>query len=467
MGIAKGKSSIRKELVKFTITLCLSTMGVAALCIALNAIAMNAGAILPANYSEHEAEQIKPRLKSAEKITEDMIPAGMTYAVFDKKTKRMTKGTMTEQDAANARKKIQHQPYFNYAQKGFMVINRKDEYGVLQYSLRSEFQSPLLRRYLPNYEWTGLTILITLLLLTVFIVTTRFANQLRRHFSTLSSITASIQKQNLNINPKRSRIKEFDDVIDSLLKMKDALQASLAAQWEAERIKKEQIGALAHDIKIPATIIKGNAELLQLTEPDEEQAEYAQYILDAGNKIEHYVGQLIQLSKAEEAVAVHVEYTDLKEWIQNIYRDAAALAGPKQIDLVLSERGIDRIEAPIDHELLHRAVMNIAANAVDYTPEGGEIRVDVLCTDSALQLAVSDSGSGFSPEALKRATQLFYTEDKSRHSAGHHGMGLTFAHHVVHLHHGELILENQESGGARAEIRIPLEGVRQKQALHA
>ena len=120
--------------------------------------------------------------------------------------------------------------------------------------------------------------------------------------------------------------------------MKDALQASLAAQWEAERIKKEQIGALAHDIKIPATIIKGNAELLQLTEPDEEQAEYAQYILDAGNKIEHYVGQLIQLSKAEEAVAVHVEYTDLKEWIQNIYRDAAALAGPKQIDLVLSER---------------------------------------------------------------------------------------------------------------------------------
>ncbi len=85
MGIAKGKSSIRKELVKFTITLCLSTMGVAALCIALNAIAMNAGAILPANYSEHEAEQIKPRLKSAEKITEDMIPAGMTYAVFDKK----------------------------------------------------------------------------------------------------------------------------------------------------------------------------------------------------------------------------------------------------------------------------------------------------------------------------------------------------------------------------------------------
>ena len=79
--------------------------GVAALCVALNAIAMNAGAILPANYSEHEAEQIKPRLKSAEKITEDMIPDGMTYAVFDK-TKRMTKGTMTEKDAANARKRF-------------------------------------------------------------------------------------------------------------------------------------------------------------------------------------------------------------------------------------------------------------------------------------------------------------------------------------------------------------------------
>ncbi len=57
--------------------------------------------------------------------------------------------------------------------------------------------------------------------------------------------------------------------------------------------------------------------------------------------------------------------------------------------------------------------MNIAANAVDYTPEGGEIRVDVLCTDSALHLAVSDSGSGFSPEALKRATQLFTRKIKA------------------------------------------------------
>ncbi|KXZ20916.1 histidine kinase [Bacillus nakamurai] len=465
MGITKGKSSIRKELVKFTITLCLSTMGVAALCVTLNAIALNAGAILPANYSEHAAENIKPRLQSAKSIKKDMIPEGISYAVFDKKSKRMSEGTMTEKDASNARKKIQHQPYFHFSQKGYMVIDRKNEYCVLQYSLRSEFHSPLLRRYLPNYELTGLSILVVMLLLTVFIVTTRFANQLRRHFHTLSSITGSIQKQNLNVDPQRSRIKEFDDVIDSLMKMKDALQASLAAQWESERTKKEQIGALAHDIKIPVTIIKGNAELLSLTEPDEEQSEYTRYILDAGMKIEQYVRQLIQLSKTEEAVSVYVEYTGIKGWIKHVHRDAAALMGPKRIDLILSERGTDGIEAAMDKHLLHRAIMNIVSNAVDYTPEGGEICMETVCTDTFLSIAVSDSGRGFSSAALKKATQLFYTEDKSRHSAGHHGMGLTFAHNVVNLHHGELKLENKETGGARAEIRIPLKTVKQKQAL--
>ena len=104
--------------------------------------------------------------------------------------------------------------------------------------------------------------------------------------------------------------------------------------------------------------------------------------------------------------------------------------------------------------------MNIAANAVDYTPEGGNPCGRPVHRFRPPSCRIRQRKRVLAGSAEKSDT-AFYTEDKSRHSAGHHGMGLTFAHHVVHLHHGELILENQESGGARAEIRIPLEGVRQ------
>ena len=76
-----------------------------------------------------------------------------------------------------------------------------------------------------------------------------------------------------------SGIQEIDDIALSFEQMKEALNTSLTQQWRAERLRREQISALAHDLKTPLTIIKGNAELLSDTALDEIQKEYNQYIL--------------------------------------------------------------------------------------------------------------------------------------------------------------------------------------------
>lgn len=102
--------------------------------------------------------------------------------------------------------------------------------------------------------------------------------------------------------------------------------------------KKEQIGALAHDIKIPITIIKGNAELLSLSMQNEEQAEYTKYILGAGNQIEQYIYQLIHLSKTEDALTIHLEKASVDELTETLVKDISAYKGNKNINISFKKK---------------------------------------------------------------------------------------------------------------------------------
>lgn len=449
------KKNLLRELIKYIVTLSLCLFIITVLYFILNTIAINVGFFQPANYHEREAEKLIPMLETARKITPDMIPDTMSYALLDKDTKQKIAGTIKDKDLQLVKNKIEKKPYVNYKQKGYLIIERRDEYCVLQYSLRAEFSSPLLRKYLPNYELTSICILIILLIFAIAMITTYFANKLRKNFETLSLITRNIKEQNLQFTPTFTHIKEFDDVINSLIEMRDALQSSLEAQWRLEKNKKEQIGSLAHDIKIPITIIKGNAELLSLSAQDEEQAEYTRYIISAGIQIEQYIYQLIHLSKMEDSLTVHFEKESIATLTETLQEDIIAYKGNKTIDIMFTiEHLLD--EAMIDWQLLHRAFMNILTNAVDYTPEGGTVSVHAECDSEFFSFVVKDTGIGFSEAALKKATELFYMDDKSRHSKGHYGMGLTFAKSAVNLHNGELTLGNTEEGGGEVRVTIPL-----------
>lgn len=80
-------------------------------------------------------------------------------------------------------------------------------------------------------------------------------------------------------------------------KMRKELKLSLENQWKAEQSRKEQISALAHDLKTPLTIIRGNAEILFDTSPTEEQAESIHFIEESSLQMQSYIKMLIELAK--------------------------------------------------------------------------------------------------------------------------------------------------------------------------
>ncbi len=453
------QTTIRREFFKYGFTLFMGIMGVISSYLIIGVLLINIGFLLPANYYENEINQREPNLKSVESVSQDMIPEGMSYAILDKFHMRKIYGNMDDQKIRDIKSSISGEDLeIRNGKKVIRVIERETEYCIVEFHMRPQFTSSKLRNTLPNYEIISLTILAILIITYIVLVTTFFAKKMMRNFKMVTRITNQIKSNNLDFEPGQSNIREIEEIIYSLTEMRDALKISLETQWKMERTKREQIGALAHDIKIPVTIIKGNSELLNLSNLSLEQRELNNYVIKAGNRIEEYVGTLIDISTMEDILLIEKNKINVRDFVQDIYINSMqAYINDKPIELVLKEIQLPNIDVVFDSNLLCRAIMNVLTNAVRYTPEGGQISFKIEVIPNFIQFTIVDNGKGFSAESLEKATELFYTDNKGRNSADTYGIGLTFVNNVVKLHGGFLSLQNDSrTGGGKVSINIPL-----------
>ena len=287
------------------------------------------------------------------------------------------------------------------------------------------------------------------------ILTAKFAKNMRTQLSPLFEATRQVAEQNLDFEVGHSKIKEFEDVLCSFANMKDNLKLSLEKQWNAEQLQREQIAALAHDLKTPLTVIQGNIDLINETELDDEQRLYAGYITESSEQIGIYIKVLIDISRTIAGYQLHLEKFDIADYMGQIKAQASSLCLTKGICLQL-ETGANLGTLKADKLLLERAIMNVISNALDHSPPQGTIYVTVQKTDCFLHISITDEGGGFTPEALHHAQEKFFMGDKSRTSNMHFGMGLYITSSIIKQHGGQLVLSNsKKTGGAQVTIKIP------------
>lgn len=206
--------------------------------------------------------------------------------------------------------------------------------------------------------------------------------------------------------------------------------------------EKEQISALAHDIKTPLTIIQGNADLLIDSDLAENQQEYIGYISKNADQIEQYMATLIEISNTRKQISPRSKWVRTEAFIQQIRTQLDALVVPKHLRIEFHQDNNLPPEVLIDNELLHRAVMNVLANAVEYSPYESVIYLQVEAKQDWWSINVADSGSGFTSEGLQSAVKQFYRGDSSRTSKSHYGLGLYIADTIVRQHQGSLHISN-------------------------
>lgn len=415
----------------------------------------NSHILLPSNYSEQLVENAKANIKNAKEVTPELIPQGLKYVIIDKATLNVKKGNMSVSQIKKAKQNIKEQPWGTSV---YYVIERPKEYCIINYKLLMQFSNPTLRKLIPYPEMTTIIIFMIILLGVLYTLSLQFSNKIKSELDKFNLVTQKIENQDLDFEIQPLSFIEHQKVMDSLDSLRHSLKKSLTTQFEQGKNKREQISALAHDIKIPITVIKGNAELLNLTQKDEKALDYTNEIMEATTEIEHYTELLINASKSDQNIITHKETNNINEFLNVIEKHTIASIGKHNIQFKLINNIPKQIMWNTDFSSMKRAFMNIIINGIEHTPDNASLSLKASLKGDLASFIITDSGNGFFDEALKKAKDLFYTDNKSRSQTGHYGIGLTFADKVIRAHNGSLHIQNDAyTGGGQIVISLPVE----------
>lgn len=322
---------------------------------------------------------------------------------------------------------------------------------LLQYDFRQQYRNPALRG-LPDFQTCYLLALALVGLFAVFLHTWLFARRLEKAIRKLAQAGGAIAAGELEQGDFSSTgVKELDGAMAAMDTLRKSLAASLKEQWELRRQRQAQVAALAHDLKTPLAVISGNAELL-LEEPadGDDGRQELETILRSARRANDYLAQLVGTTAG--AVEEKPRPVELLPLLEELGEMAGALCDQKGVRFCLTQRQEGRIVT--GEAGLRRALANLLDNAARYAPQGGLVELAARLEQGGVTFEVRDNGPGFSPEALRRAGELLYTQDGAR-CGGHFGLGLAFAAEFARGQGGALKLENDPRGGARASLWLP------------
>lgn len=419
-------------------------------------VGMNTGLIKPANYYEQIIEINRNEIESADvDDVQNYIPENCVYSVYDSNGNVIN----TNRDVDFAKEIWSMISSGKISGKGYyykVIMRNNNEVCITGYALNAFFSNKYMNKYFPNPEIFFALLFFVLFILNIIIISKKFGKYLSREMKILNKTTYNITMENLDFKINYCNIKEINDVLSALDKMKKQLYDSLNKQWQIEEIRKSQIGALAHDIKNPLTIIKGNSELLGELDLNSEQKVFNDGILNEINTIENYLKVLLEIMNSDKTIKIEKKLIKTDEFLNDFMNTTINICSNKKIQLVKEIKELpDKIN--IDSNLLKRSLVNIISNSVDYSPIGSKLLLSAKLNKHSIVFDIHDSGRGFTEEEIRHAKEQFFQGNKSRNNKNHYGIGLYIANKFITDHNGELILSNSEKlSGARVTIRVPI-----------
>ncbi|MFO6497046.1 sensor histidine kinase [Bacillus sp. z60-11] len=446
MGI---RNTLSAYFVKWIIKLGFAGLLMLALNIGFVTWGLNHQLFLPANEPIKKAEKIQSKVESADYIDPSIIPPELDYAVFNKQTNKIVKSNMSSRNKVKAREAYQHPSQDNMS--SFIRYDSRYETILIHYSLKIQFANIELRRVFPNPGvWLSI---FSILIYCVYLVwhIRSFSRMIVQENQKLIQVARKIKERDLNIEFPRVRFNEYKDVMGAMESLSKALVKSIQKEIEITNSKAEQISYLIHDIKIPLTVIKGNIELLEAM-GDEDEKENLSDIMNSIQQIERYIQEVIDINLDNKQANTNMEEVSVTDFLCKLKAEVKSLGN----NIIVEDWTHKEASLYIDVILLIRAINNIVLNGIERTPPPKKVQMIVKQDKDHIQFVIIDQGPGFSEEALKKGTELFYTENFGRTNNSHYGLGLTFTEKVIKQHNGRMKLDNNANNNGEVLVEIPV-----------
>jgi nitrogen fixation/metabolism regulation signal transduction histidine kinase len=240
----------------------------------------------------------------------------------------------------------------------------------------------------------------------------------------------------------------FNRMTEDLLQQKDrTLQAERVAAW------RELARRLAHELKNPLFPLQVTVENLVRARQKSPQLfeevfhESTATLLAEINNLKTIIGRFSEFSKMPQPERRPIQINDIASSVMPVFR--AQLQEKNNIS-VRTELSDALPEILGDADLLHRALQNLVLNAIDAMPQGGELTIRTRTLLSVIEISVSDTGSGLTPEECARLFTPYYTT--KQHGTG---LGLAIVQSVVSDHGGKISVDSAKDKGTTFRIELP------------
>lgn len=332
-------------------------------------------------------------------------------------------------------------------------------YAILGGQKYDELASSIRGSYVQKISLGAMVAIVIAAFLIGLLVFSLLTRRLTRLTRSVQQFTASGFDPDVSIHGGKA-----DDEIGQLGaafgRMADKINEQFENLKETDRLRRELVSNVSHDLRTPLASMHGYVDTLLLKNDslsNEERRHYLEITRKHTNRLGRLIGDLFELSKLDaNSVRPTLETFSLAELLHDVSQEFELDAESAGISLRVETRQQAAL-VQADIGLMQRVLENLLRNALKFTPAGGEVTIDLDARPGAVCVAISDTGCGIPDEDLERIFDRFYrSENISTAVDSSAGLGLAIVKRILDLHDSRITVTSRINEGTRFEFDLPI-----------
>lgn len=327
---------------------------------------------------------------------------------------------------------------------GLPIFINSDVNGVvLLFSPLDQINKTLFEVY--KIIWGTAAASLALAALIIFIVSRRISRPIENIQKSASAIAEGSFTEDVELQGRD----EIAQLAGTFNYMKNRLK-------QVEEMRKNLIANVSHELRTPLTSIRGFIQgILDGVIKEEDQDKYLRRAYEETGRLNRLVNDLLQLARIQSgSLSLNREAVDVGELIREIVEENLLLAAQRSITLSAGIEGA--ITAFADRDRIKQVILNLLHNAINFSNDGGEVRLRAAVQNRTVSVEVEDSGPGIPEDQLELIFEKFHRVEKSRsRMVPGTGLGLSIARELVELHGGTISARSQVGRGTIMAFSLP------------
>lgn len=280
---------------------------------------------------------------------------------------------------------------------------------------------------------------------------------INRDLKRVTKVTETVRQINESDDPSL-RIVDNGPIEDEIGQLTKAFNETMDRLEHIIESQRRFLADVSHELRTPMTIIKGNVELMRrFGEADDESLNTIESQTD---RLTRLVNSLLLLEQVESGqVEIKKSAVNMADLFLEVFQELVLIAEYRKQRMQVSE--IDLAVVAGNRDQLKQVLLNLVSNAINYTPDGGDIQLSLKKEGLHVRITIRDSGPGIPQEDIPHLFERFYRGEKSRtrESSSGFGLGLSIAYWIVRNHNGRIEVNSTIGAGTEFIIYLPLTGM--------